>query len=291
MLGKLIKHDFKSLSRLLLPVQTVILGATIIATAMFSFNIKSGQSSILTGTGLDILRIISIFMAVLMLMAIIAASVLVAFIIFYRFYKSFMSDEGYLTFTLPVKPSELLWSKLICAVLWILISSVVIFISLNIFILFGTSGTSFVNLAFYKGAAVFISETCHMYGSGLVLPIIEFILMVFVSMVYTILHVYLALIIGGAVARKHKLAAGIGFYFVINIIVGILSSILQFAMMPRMAASLSTMEGQLEGGQVLTALISQMQPYVLLSLGMSLVLSVVFFIASNYLIKNKLNLD
>ncbi len=291
MLGKLIKHDFKSLSRLLLPIQIVILGATIIATATFSFNLKSGQSSILTGTGLDILRIISVFMSAIMLLAIIAASVLVAFIIFYRFYKSFMSDEGYLTFTLPVKTAKLLWSKLICAVLWTFISSVVIFISLNIFILFGTSSTSFVNLEFYKAAARLISNIGHMYGSALVLPVIEFILMAFVSMVYTILHVYLALIIGGAVARKHKLVAGIGFYFVINITVGILSSVLQFAMMPKLAANLSTMDAQIESGQVFTSLISQMQPYVLLSLGMSIVLSVVFFIVSNYLIKNKLNLD
>ena len=292
MLGKLIKHDFKSLSRMLVPMQIVILGATIIATAMFSFNLRSDSGSLLTGTGFDLLRIISAFMSVLMLLAIIAASILVAVVIFYRFYKSFMSDEGYLTFTLPVKSSELLWSKLICALLWSLISGIVIFLSLNIFILFGTSSTSFVNLEFYKVAAKFISDTSNMFGNALVLPIVEFVLMVFSSIIYTILHIYLALIIGGAVARKHKLAAGIGFYFVINIIVGILSTVLQFMMMPRLAANLSLMDGQnLEGGQILTSLISQMQPYVLLSLGMSVVFSVVFFMASNYLIKNKLNLD
>ena len=42
MLGKLIKQDFKSLSRILFPTQLAILAASIIGTISFAINIRKG---------------------------------------------------------------------------------------------------------------------------------------------------------------------------------------------------------------------------------------------------------
>lgn len=42
-----------------------------------------------------------------------ASSIITLIFILMRYYKNFFTDEGYLTFTLPVTPHELLWTKLI----------------------------------------------------------------------------------------------------------------------------------------------------------------------------------
>ena len=43
-------------------------------------------------------------------MAIIASAVVTELLVFVRFYKNFFTDEGYLTFTLPVSRKDLLLS-------------------------------------------------------------------------------------------------------------------------------------------------------------------------------------
>lgn len=302
MLGKLIKHDFRSLSRILLPTQLAILGATILATAGFAFNFKlryTGAFGSLSETGLlALIKAITAFLSGLLLVAILAASVLIFFIIFQRFYKNLMSSEGYLTFTLPVTTAEILWSKLITAVLWMLISSVVIFLSLNIFILFGTSSSTALNLEFYREIGQFIGQAFDLIGARLTWPVLEFALFTLVATVFEILHIYLALIIGGVVSQKHKVLAGIGFYFVINIAVSILSTIMQFFMTGSMVDTFESFNGVvIETNNALAArnvydfFFVALQPYYWAYLVFFLGLSAACFLLSHYLLKNKLNLE
>lgn len=196
MLGKLIKHDFRSLSRVLFPTQLAVLGASIIATIGFAFNIRTGFYTSYESGGLQLLRVITAFLSGIMVLAIIAASILVAFIIFQRFYKNLMCDEGYLTFTLPVTTTQILWSKLITAMIWTFISGIVIFISVNIFVLFGTGTSGIVNTEAYREMSKFIGEAFGLLGGRLIWPILEVILFMIVATACNILHVYLALIMG-----------------------------------------------------------------------------------------------
>ncbi len=302
MLGKLIKHDFRSLSRILLPTQLAILGASILATAGFVFNFKlqyTGTFGSLSESGLLALaKAITAFLSGLMLLAIFAASVLILFIIFQRFYKNLMSSEGYLTFTLPVTAAEILWSKLITAGVWMLISSVVIFLSLNIFILFGTSSGTALNLEFYREVGHFIGQAFEIIGGRLAWPLLEFALFAIVGTVFEILHIYLALIIGGAVSQKHKVLAGIGFYFAINIGVSILSTIMQFFLTGSMVDTFESFNGvvietdsALAARNVYDFFFVALQPYYWAYLVFFLGLSAGCFLLSHYLLKNKLNLE
>ncbi|PKM74184.1 MAG: hypothetical protein CVU91_03830 [Firmicutes bacterium HGW-Firmicutes-16] len=293
MLGKLIKHDFNSLSRVLLPTQIAVLGATILATIGFAINFRLDYSN---NDGLvGLLRLITGFMSGIMVLAIIAASILVAFIIFQRFYKNLMCSEGYLTFTLPVTTSEILWSKLITAMLWTIISSVVIFISLNIFVLFGTGQDTFVNTEAYRQMGKFFHEAFSTIGGRLVWPILEVTLFVIVSTVSSILHVYLALIIGGIVSQKHKILASIGFYFVINIAVSILSTILSYCLGTSMVVTAESFDGipwnTQDALSVYNVVFGAMQPYYWTYLVFSVAICAAFFILSHYFLKNKLNLE
>ncbi|MEA4894036.1 MAG: hypothetical protein VB064_02110 [Oscillospiraceae bacterium] len=293
MLGKLIKHDFISLSRVLLPTQLAVLGATILATIGFAINFRIDYSN--NSSFVDLLRLITGFMSVIMILAIIAASILVAFIIFQRFYKNLMCSEGYLTFTLPVTTSEILWSKLITAMLWTIISTVVIFISVNIFVLFGTGEHSFVNTEAYREIGSFLHEAFSTIGGRLIWPILEALLFALVSAVSSILHVYLALIIGGIVSQKHKILASIGFYFVINIAVSILSTILSYFLGSNIIMTAESFNGiRWNAHDALSAyniIFNAVQPYYWTFLVFSVAVCAAFFILSRYFLKNKLNLE
>jgi hypothetical protein len=296
MLGKLIKHDFKSLSRILLPAQLAILGATILGTLGFALNYKAGLESFWDNSAaLGLIRVLTIVLCSLLVLAIIAAAVLIFFIIFQRFYKNLISDEGYLTFTLPVTTAEILWSKLITAVLWMLISTAVVILSLNIFILFGTSSRTLLNLEFYRQAGQFFGEIVRVLGGRLLWPVLELLLFTLVATVFQILHIYLSLIIGGVVSHKHKLLAGIGFYFAINIGVSILSTVLQFFLTNDMVRSFSDLEGRIvepeNALEVYNHVFGALQPYYWCYLVFFLALSAGGFLLSHYLLKNKLNLE
>jgi hypothetical protein len=295
MLGKLIKHDFRSLSRVLLPTQFAVLGASVIATVGFAINFRE-NSSAPDSAFMAILRLISSLVSGLLLVAVIAASLLAMFIIFQRFYKSLMGDEGYLSFTLPVSTAQILWSKLITALLWTLINACVIFVCINIFVLFGTGRDYFINLEAYRTLFKALGDAGRLVGADLILlPAVELLLLALVMTVYEILHVYLALIVGGVVSHKHKLLAGIGFYFVINIVVSVLSTTAQYF-------TTSGWGGMLEqlsrfewvgstGPEIYRYVVNALQSYFWLNLIFSAVVGTGFFLLSRYLLKNKLNLE
>lgn len=292
MLGKLFKHDFRSLSRVLVPTHLAILAATIIATLGFAFNIRSGYYSFNSNLALQSLQVISSLLSGLMLAAIFASIFLVAFIIFQHFYKSFMSDEGYLTFTLPVTTSQLLWSKLLTAGLWTIINSVVIAFCILIFVAFGTSSTSFYNAEAFQALGRFIAEMNAALGARLALPIIEFAVLCIIGIAYSLLEVYLSLILGGIMSQKHKILAAIAAYFGINIIVGIISSIAQTVFTAGFVRDMAYLNFEANTpAEAFDKVFGMLNPYILFLGALSVVLTVVFFIVSHYLLKNKLNLE
>ena len=286
MLGKLIKHDFKSLSRVLFPTQIAIIGASLLGALGISFSMRISGSR---PTGLNVLLgMLSSFMSGIMICAIFAASILVAFIIFQRFYKNLMCDEGYLTFTLPVTTSEILWSKLITAILWTLISEVVIFIGVNIFILLCSDGGNFLNFEAYRQLNRDIYEGFKTFGARLILPILEVLLLMIVVIANRILEVYLALVLGSTVTQKHRILASIGFYFVsvtaLYFVMG--SSTVNWninfdTIVPNSAQAL----------QVYDSVMRLVQPIYWFTLALTVAFAAGYFILSHYLLKNKLNLE
>lgn len=293
MLVKLIKHDFKSLSRLLLPVNLVIFIATVLASIALTLTLRgSFEISGLLG---NILEVISGFVIAFAVFAIVAAFLMVPIVIFYRFYKSCIDSEGYLTFTLPVSGDKILWSKFLTAVFWVLISLVVGALCLYIFLTFGTAERGLVNYDFLHGFAEVLDQLG--ISLGKVTPklgwtIAEAVVTMLVTSFSAILQIFLALIIGGAVAQKHKLLAGIGFYFAINMVTGMIGSIITI-FVTRAAAnadSLVISNSNIASAQVMDMLAGALQYLLLPSLIEGIVFCVAFFLATSWLMKNKLNL-
>lgn len=115
MLGKLLKYDFRSMGKQF----AFIWPAALVMALLNRFTIGSLDSS-------DVTRELFSGVAMLVYVAILIALFVIALIfIIQRFYLGLLGDEGYLMFTLPVRPWQLIASKAICALVASTVSIIV----------------------------------------------------------------------------------------------------------------------------------------------------------------------
>ncbi len=265
MLGRLLKYDFKSINRLGIPMSGIALIAAIIGTLALKVVTNAPDDA----SGIPV--VLCILCVVASAVAVFAYTVVVWILLLYRFYTNMYTDEGYLTFTLPVKPKHLIISKLITAVVWSLISLIVVLISVIVIVTFGT-GNGLVNFEwtniFSRLSEVGINTADIIYG----------IIYLFVSVVFSFLIIYLSITIAAVLTRKHKILVAIGVYYGINTVISIFTTIGEL-----IVAALKSQTGaavdvfMATGGWV--------------SIVIYVVFSVVAFVICNELMKRKLNLD
>ena len=115
------------------------------------------------------------------------------------------------------------------------------------------------------------------------LMIVEVIVISILALAAQLLQVYFAIIVGGQVAKKHRILAAIGMYLLINMGVGIISSVfMSFVTFGEGAMSLALNSAQ-EVGTFMTTIFGW---YGVLFAG----LSVLFFLISKSILKKNLNL-
>ena len=229
MLKKLMKHDFRALSRTLFPLQIGVLGGGLVATLLTAITIRLGDHTATTG-GSALLRElvmgVSATASVLIGIAIIASALVTLLLICYHFYRSFLADEGYLTFTLPVPTSKLIWSKLLTGMIWTVINAVVVMVTLLIFSVFGTTSNSLVNTEVLKAFRMFFTDLLPEATKYVNVPLmsIETVVICILALASQLLEIFFAIVVGGQVAKKHKVLAAIGMYLLINMGVGMIST-------------------------------------------------------------------
>lgn len=127
-----------------------------------------------------------------------------------RFHQNFLTDEGYLMFTLPVSVHSLLWSKLITAALFFLFTFAAELLALAIVIWQGG-----VSAELYNNFISGLRELGSYYtGNGIAIAL-ETFAMLFVSLLVTCLLFYAPMSIGYSFAN-HKGLLSVVFYFVIQ---------------------------------------------------------------------------
>lgn len=137
-----------------------------------------------------------------------------------RFYRNFFTDEGYLMFTLPVKVSDLLLSKLLVAILWRLISVVFIWLSI-----LGIASVAISQLS-DTGVVQFFREFYDLFQElfspdYIAVPLPVFIIWLFLivlgSQIFSILFIYTCICLGQLWSR-HKIGGAIISYFVLRFV-------------------------------------------------------------------------
>ena len=199
MLGKLLKYELKATARYFVPLLATFGGITLLFKLFM----------MMIGFGNDPLRMtFSIFIVTIYVVAVIALFLMCFIISFYRFYKNFYTDEGYLSFTLPVSVNLQILSKLLISIFWVVISSVAFIFCQVLSLSFQEFNKIDPGIRF-----LFITETL----SALILNAIS-----------SPLFIYLCITIGGLLPN-HRLGASIGTYFLataaLSLVTNIFSSI------------------------------------------------------------------
>lgn len=141
MLGKLMKHEWKSTYRIGLLMVLLTIGITFFGWLAFRAPMWSAVSGenleyenvALIGTGLlDVLSIFTLLLYVILLVVIVVGTV-VYFAVY--FYRTMYTDEGYLTHTLPATKHQLLVSKILVSGIWEIIILAMTYLSLAALVL------------------------------------------------------------------------------------------------------------------------------------------------------------
>ena len=136
MLGKLIKYENRNVKKALLPLALGIILVSILGTIMLKISLFTSENFQPGSVIATVLSTGSSLMLGFSILAIISAIFVAFFLIYQRYYRSMFTDEGYLTFTLPVKPNQILFSKIFVGVIWAIITAISTFIGIMIFVLF-----------------------------------------------------------------------------------------------------------------------------------------------------------
>lgn len=115
MLSKLLRHEFRATGRIMLPVYALLLVSCGGCTLFGSLLGRYPESTVLSVVQTVFATLFGVTTFGMLLTLVLMV---------YRFYKNLMTDEGYLMFTLPVSRSQLIWSKLLVALVWSVLSTV-----------------------------------------------------------------------------------------------------------------------------------------------------------------------
>ncbi len=274
MLGKLIKHEFKAIGRLYIPIFAVVLVMTPIFATLFQFSSNIGEQSISRG----LLVGMGVTGYVIMMIGLCISSFL--FVIL-RFYKTVATSEAYLTFCLPVKPTQILFSKLFVGVIWEVLSAGLALLSLYImFLIQGASIPPEIVRMYEVLKPLIVTE----YGS-VAMFLICLVLIALVSAIAGTMTFFLSVCLG-QLFNEHRgiISVGMysGLYFVMQIIsVGVFLPFL-------IKGPSSIMVGEVATFQATADSIPTVGFFATLGI-MQLVFAVIMYIVSSFILKKKTN--
>ncbi|MBQ8840447.1 MAG: hypothetical protein IJ004_03890 [Clostridia bacterium] len=292
MFKKLLKYDLKSAKRMGIPL-LIATGALAILGMLDIFGMASAvnvlstlpedvEDAVIIAPTLSFLATF-LFMYVIIFGLALVVSVMQIFM-YFDFYKSTVTDEAYLTFTLPVKAKDIIFSKCLSVIIWTSVLTLATLVAGGLMILVGAF--SFNVDGYYYFQDMFLSLDLSSlvppeYSASYTASIIIAIVYAIVSMLNSLLLVFLIIFFVSTVVRKHKALVAILGVIGINSVYSGFIAFLQ---------GIISLFGSIAG----TALAN---PFLVtnLSLGiMSVVLAgltVLFFFALKHLMEKKLNLD
>ena len=132
MVKKLLKHELWALFRILLCIAIAVVCFAVLSRVLLAVQMATTTADGKTSDVMALLQIVSLLFYGFAIFSFVA----VAFGLgVHRFYRTMFTGEGYMTLSIPATPMQIVWSKLIAAVLGILFATVVSSASLCVFII------------------------------------------------------------------------------------------------------------------------------------------------------------
>lgn len=280
MFRKIFKYDFRACSRimlLLIPLTWLLAGfAAMLIRAM---EMDFFQEFFILETS----AAIGIFFSI---MAICCFPVAVLIFCLRRYYTHFFSDEGYLTFTLPVKRETLLWSKTLSAFLTMAIAAVAEVIAFLLLIALLPGGMdSLWNIVeeLWKAAR----------APGVWEMILLVIAIVIASGFGSLALMHFCMTQGFLLAKKHRVLAAFGLWYGINFVKSTISQIASLLFLIFLSNNVAIFPGgalEVPGNDLVSGVMSATNGYIGIALVVETACFFGFYFWNQHLLKAKLSL-
>ena len=266
---KLLKYEWKACARTCLPMYAAVLLLALVNRLTMKDQVQELMYGIPTA-----------LMGLLYFAVMVAVFVVTTVILIQRFYKNLLGDEGYLMFTLPVTVSQHIWAKTIIAVAMSIISIAAAVLSIGII---GSGAQMLVGLGDVLAGIgkSFTSDPNTLFYT------LESIIWLLLLAGAAMLFIYLCMALGH-LAKKHRVLMSVVWYFVLSTIAQFLFMffIMGVGNLPLEGFWMALQDFFLSIGPAATVHIGM----ILLCIG-TVIPGAVFFLATRYILKNKLNLE
>lgn len=230
MFSKLLKHEWKANWRLLGILSLAVIGLALVGTIALRVMVNYGDMLTESNSFLALLMLPLALLVFIGFIGLVIYAAAVLFVLLFRFYKNKFTDEGYLTFTLPVNTHQIFLSSGLIMLAWLIIAVVLVVVLFAAMILFGTATQGLVNMELIrnlqgtKDVLQFFDEIYRsILGDGYDILLL---LSLVIAPVYTVVLAMSCITLGAVVAKKHKILAAIGIYYGANTVLGIVSSVI-----------------------------------------------------------------
>lgn len=268
MLGKLLKYELKATSRVFIPLYIAILVVSIVNGLSLNLEILNIQ-------GLATIVLMCLFISLFVITIVVTIQ---------RFNKNLLKDEGYLMFTLPVSSKHLVLSKYLTSLIWTFLSFVVACLSFTIIFMIPTYK--------YFDFSYFINEFNLLFSNMLNLNIlgqfIKIILLMIISYTIFIFNVYLALSVGQLPIfnRFRNVSSFIGF-LVINLLISYAQNIVSLFVNDA-SVNIEAIDNINYAINSVTSIVSK---GLNIAIVINIIIILVLFFATTYILDKKLNLE
>ena len=272
MVRKLIKYDFRSYLRLLLPVQLILIGFAAFNRVIQFFEPVQGAT-----TSSNVYSTVFVSSLVLYIIAIIVCIIMTVAVGIIRFYQGMYTNEGYLSHTLPVTPSQHIFAKLLTSVIFCLGTDLAVFLSFMVI----TAGD--VNIEVFKAFFYLAQKYFERLGANGAFYALEAIVLLCVMVLHLFLQLYFCISVG-QLAKKKKVLLAFGVYFgiyVVKQILGTVFIIIQVMDYKWMQAIAKWIDLHLK---------ASVHIFMCSDIVITAVLALVYFLISKYIMSKKLNL-
>lgn len=275
MLGKLIKYDMKALNRFLIIIHGFLIFAALLVRFFLTGRVLAGTPKDGTLLGLSFLLFFLIIMGV---------SFGTFIVIAVRFYKNLFSDEGYLTRTLPVTSGQHLLSKTIAGSIWGSLDMVLLLVSFYI-----VAATPFVVSSFNSNKDLILREfgfTGKYAGVSMGTILAGLVLFLIFSAISSVITIY-ASVVFGQLFSGHRILGSVVSYFALTTAISVIS----FAVMAVYGMfSESLLMAKSGAAPADFNFIAYMIDILKITVILTLLIDVILYIVSYYIMKKKINL-
>lgn len=222
MFRKVLKYDMASIRRYWWLIAVAVLAISVVGSVVFRgvyafYEGGANNDDNVWGALAAMAGIIFLFVCVV---AAFSSVVVTTVMTHFRFYRNFFTDEGYLTFTLPVSRKTLYLSKTVNSMFWAFAHVLLLIAGIAVVCTLAPvpeSGFGF-NFVVWETIGDAVAMLWDQIGGWLFVYVIEALLLYLGSLAMTVGLVQLCVTIGSVIAKKHKLLAAIGIYYAGNMV-------------------------------------------------------------------------